>query len=129
MIRPLLPANVSLEDSDGTVAIPGIGDRTYPIQGLMEPVAVVAAAERFRGSDSRWLVIPGSAGQPRDGNPAEADAGVTVVGGSLEGSNVNTVEAMVNMITLARQFDTQMKLLQSADENARRASSVLNINS
>ena len=65
----------------------------------------------------------------RDGNPAEADAGVTVVGGSLEGSNVNTVEAMVNMITLARQFDTQMKLLQSADENARRASSVLNINS
>lgn len=64
----------------------------------------------------------------RDGNPAEADAGVTVVGGSLEGSNVNTVEAMVNMITLARQFDTHMKLLQSADENARRASSVLNIN-
>jgi flagellar basal-body rod protein FlgF len=64
----------------------------------------------------------------RDGNPAEADAGVTVVGGSLEGSNVNTVEAMVNMITLARQFDTQMKLLQSADENAKRASSVLTLN-
>jgi flagellar basal-body rod protein FlgF len=64
----------------------------------------------------------------RDGNPAEADAGVTVVSGSLEGSNVNTVEAMVNMITLARQFDTQMKLLQSADENAKRASSVLTLN-
>jgi flagellar basal-body rod protein FlgF len=64
----------------------------------------------------------------RDGNPAEADAGVTVVGGSLEGSNVNTVEAMVNMITLARQFDTQMKLLQSADENAKKASAVLTLN-
>jgi len=64
----------------------------------------------------------------RDGNPAEADASVTVVGGSLEGSNVNTVEAMVNMITLARHFDTQMKLLQSADENAKRASSVLTLN-
>jgi flagellar basal-body rod protein FlgF len=64
----------------------------------------------------------------RDGNPAEADAGVTVVSGSLEGSNVNTVEAMVNMITLARQFDTQMKLLQSADENAKKASAVLTLN-
>lgn len=64
----------------------------------------------------------------RDGNPAEADARVTVVAGSLEGSNVNTVEAMVNMITLARQFDTHMKLLQSADDNAKKSSTILNIN-
>ena len=64
----------------------------------------------------------------RDGNPAEADAAVTVVGGSLEGSNVNAVDAMVSMIALARQFDTQMKLLQKADENAGHASSVLNLN-
>lgn len=64
----------------------------------------------------------------RDGNPAEADAAVTVVSGSLEGSNVNTVEAMVNMITLARQFDTHMKLLQSADDNAKKSSTILNIN-
>lgn len=64
----------------------------------------------------------------RDGNPAEADAAVTVASGSLENSNVNTVDAMVSMIALARQFDTQMKLLQKADENARVASSVLNLN-
>ncbi len=64
----------------------------------------------------------------RDGNPAEADAAVTVVAGSLEGSNVNTVEAMVNMITLARQFDTHMKLLQHADDNAKKSSTILNIN-
>lgn len=64
----------------------------------------------------------------RDGNPAAADAAATVVSGSLESSNVNTVDAMVDMIALARQFDTQMKLLQSADENARHASTLLNIN-
>lgn len=64
----------------------------------------------------------------RDGNPAEADAAVTVVSGSLESSNVNTVDAIVSMIALARQFDTQIKLLQKADENARVASSVLNLN-
>jgi len=64
----------------------------------------------------------------RDGNPAEADAAVTVASGSLETSNVNAVDAMVSMIALARQFDTQMKLLQKADENAGHASSVLNLN-
>jgi flagellar basal-body rod protein FlgF len=63
----------------------------------------------------------------RDGNPADADANVTVMSGSLEGSNVNTVEAMVNMISLARQFDTQMKMLQMADDNAKQASSVLSV--
>ena len=64
----------------------------------------------------------------RDGNPAEADVNVTVVSGSLEGSNVNTVEAMVNMISLARQFDTHMKLLQTANENDKSASTILNLN-
>lgn len=63
----------------------------------------------------------------KDGNPADVDANVTVVSGSLEGSNVNMVESMVNMITLARQFDTQMKLLQTADDNAKQASSVLSV--
>jgi len=50
-----------------------------------------------------------------------------VVPGSLEGSNVNTVEAMVTMISLARKFDMQMKMLQSADNNSQRASQIMNI--
>ncbi len=66
--------------------------------------------------------------RPRNGNAAEADGKVTVVVGNLESSNVNAVEAMVSMITLARQFDTQMKMLQTADNNAKAASSLLNIN-
>ncbi len=63
----------------------------------------------------------------KDGNPADADASVTVASGSLEGSNTNMVESMVSMITLARQFDLQMKMLQTADDNAKQASSVLSI--
>jgi flagellar basal-body rod protein FlgF len=35
---------------------------------------------------------------------------------------------MVNMITLARQFDMQMKVLQTADNNAKLAATLLNIN-
>src|SRR3989338_58412 len=63
----------------------------------------------------------------KDGTAAIVDANVGVVPGSLEGSNVNTVEAMVTMITLARKFDMQMKMLQTADNNARQASQIMNI--
>lgn len=59
---------------------------------------------------------------------ADADASVTVVQGSLEGSNVNVIEAMVNMISLARQFDSQMKLMQTAENNENKASQILNLN-
>jgi flagellar basal-body rod protein FlgF len=50
------------------------------------------------------------------------------VTGNLEGSNVNVVEAMVDMITLARQFDNQMKMLQTADNDAKTAGQLLSIN-
>ncbi|BCK86692.1 flagellar basal-body rod protein FlgF [Sideroxyarcus emersonii] len=63
----------------------------------------------------------------RDGKAADADAQVTVVSGNLEGSNTNMVESMVNMISLARQYDMQMKMLQTADDNAKQASGVLSV--
>lgn len=63
----------------------------------------------------------------KDGSSAEVDVNVHVASGSLEGSNVNVVEAMVNMISLARQFETQMKLLQSAENNANKASQIFNL--
>jgi flagellar basal-body rod protein FlgF len=63
----------------------------------------------------------------KDGTAAAADVNVGVVPGTLEGSNVNTVEAIVTMISLARKFDMQMKMLQSADNNAQQASQIMNI--
>ena len=63
----------------------------------------------------------------RDGKPADADAQVTILSGNLEGSNTNMVESMVNMISLARQYDMQMKMLQTADDNAKQASGVLSV--
>jgi flagellar basal-body rod protein FlgF len=56
---------------------------------------------------------------------ADADPNVTVSGGALEGSNVNVVEAMVNMIQLGRQFDMQMKLLTNAQTNASAAAQIM----
>ncbi len=51
------------------------------------------------------------------GEPAEADANVTLVTGTLENSNVNTVDALVNMISLSRQFEMQVKMMRTAGEN------------
>lgn len=64
----------------------------------------------------------------KDNAPAPADDKVTVSAGALEGSNVNPVEAMVGMISLARQFETQMKMLQTAEQNDRTAGQLLSFN-
>ena len=64
----------------------------------------------------------------KDNSTADADASVKIASGALEGSNVNVVDAMVNMISLARQFETQMKLIQSAENNADKASQLFNLN-
>jgi flagellar basal-body rod protein FlgF len=63
----------------------------------------------------------------QNGGSAEADTDVNVVSGALEGSNVNVIDAMVSMISLARQFETQMKLVQSAENNANKASQLLSM--
>jgi flagellar basal-body rod protein FlgF len=45
--------------------------------------------------------------------------------GALEGSNVNAVETMVSMIAAARQFEAQMKLIQTSESNEKAASQLL----
>ena len=62
------------------------------------------------------------------GQPAEADATVSLAPGSLEGSNVNAVEAMVGMIALGRSFELQMNLLKNAESNEAKASQILSMN-
>ena len=64
----------------------------------------------------------------KDGGNAQLDPTVQVAGGALEGSNVNPVDCMVNMIALARSFDTQMSLLKNAENNAAKATQILALN-
>ena len=60
----------------------------------------------------------------RDGEPPVSDAGVRMIGGSLESSNVDSVGAMVHMIELARQFENHVKMMKTA-ENLDQASAAL----
>ncbi|MET0333290.1 MAG: flagellar basal-body rod protein FlgF [Rhizobacter sp.] len=56
-----------------------------------------------------------------------ADANARVQDGALEGSNVSAVETMVAMIAAARQFETQMKMLQTAEGDEKAAAQLLSM--
>ena len=45
--------------------------------------------------------------------------------GGIEGSNVNAIESMVAMIAAARQFEQQMKALQTAEQKEQSATKLL----
>lgn len=60
-----------------------------------------------------------------DGTEAPADAGVQIASGTLETSNVNAADAMVNMIELSRRFDLQVKTIRAAEENGAASAQLL----
>ncbi|HLF98178.1 MAG TPA: flagellar basal-body rod protein FlgF [Methylococcaceae bacterium] len=53
----------------------------------------------------------------KNGGAAEASAEVTLVSGALESSNVNSVGEMVSLIELARQFEMQIKMMKTMEDN------------
>lgn len=61
-----------------------------------------------------------------DGSTAATDTTVTVAGSYLEASNVNSVEQMVAMISLSRQFEMQMKAITTAETNDKSATQIIN---
>ncbi|RXS43936.1 flagellar basal-body rod protein FlgF [Idiomarina sp. 29L] len=63
----------------------------------------------------------------KDDQVAFADANVKLQIGALETSNVNSVEEMTNMIALQRQYEMNVKLMKTADENAQRSESLMRI--
>lgn len=111
------PGNSVAVAPDGTVsAIPLTGAKTPTPLGRLKLVNP-ADRDMQRGADGLF--------RTKGGGAADVDQNVRVASGSIEGSNVNAVEAMTGMISLARQFEMQMKLIQTADNSARKGSSVL----
>ena len=52
---------------------------------------------------------------------------VSVVSGALESSNVNTAEALVNMIELSRKYEMQIKMMGTAKAHAQKSDSLLSL--
>ena len=103
---------------DGTVSAIAVGTKPGTATPLGRIKLVNPPEETMvRGDDGLF--------RTNDGKSADVDGGVVVVGGSLEGSNVNVVDAMVTMISLARQFEMHMNMLKNAESNANKASQLL----
>jgi flagellar basal-body rod protein FlgF len=113
-------------DSRITIAADGTVSAT-PATGPQNVVNVVGRLKLVNPPDN--ALVRGADGLFRsaDGVPAAADDNVRLVSETLEGSNVNVVDAMVGMISLARQFEMQMRLVQNAEANARSAGQLLSV--
>jgi flagellar basal-body rod protein FlgF len=61
----------------------------------------------------------------KDGGFLQQDINVSVRSGMLEGSNVNAIEEMVQMISLQRHYEMQVKLMNKADDLSMRGNMLL----
>ena len=112
------PDQELLIGKDGTVSTVPIGQNLNAV-AIAGRIKLVNPAETdlVRGEDGLF--------RQKSGQPAEADANVTLISGALESSNVNPAEAMVSMVSLARQFEMQMRVIRAAEDNNRSADKVL----
>lgn len=102
---------------DGTVSAKVAGQ---PSQAVGKLKLVTPEQGLVRGVDGLF--------RAQNGDPLDADTTARVQSGALEGSNVSSVQTMVDMIAAARQFEAQMKMMTTAEQNERAASQLLSAN-
>ena len=111
-----IPANAQsiTIGSDGTVSI------TLPGQAAPQQVGTVQLADFINpaglqpNGDNLYLETA-SSGSPQAGQPGLNGLG-TLAQGSLESSNVNVVEQMVDMIETQRTYEMNSKAISAADQ-------------
>ena len=109
-----LPAGAAVEvAADGSISAT-VGNGRPQQAGRLKLVS--PEAPLLRGTDGLFRAADGD---------LTADPAARVQGGALEGSNVNAIETMVAMISAARQFEQQMKMLQGAEQREQGAAKLL----
>jgi flagellar basal-body rod protein FlgF len=107
-----IPPSEKIEiGSDGTISVRPIGAAPNAL-AVLDRIKLVKPELSNVFKDQDGLI------RLQNGEPAPLDATVTVASGTLEGSNVNAVGALVNMIELQRKYEMQVKMMKSADENS-----------
>ncbi len=116
-----IPPNAKLEiGKDGTISI-------QPIGQAVNSLAILDRIKLVNPENDKLEKGPDGLMHMKNGKRAAADASVNVVSGSLEASNVNTVGTLVRMIELARQYETNIKLMKSAEDTDRAAAEMIKI--
>ena len=115
------PDNNITISPDGTVS-------AVPLFGTPNNVNVVGRIKLVNPPENQLARGDDGLFRTQNGVPAEVDENVKLASATLEGSNVDPVDSMVSMISLARQFETQITMLQMADADAAKASQILTMN-
>ena len=109
-----LPANAMVQIApDGTVSAKTAGQ---PPQSVGRIKMVTPEGALTRGNDGLF--------RGKNGD-LDADPNARLQDGALEGSNVSPVETMVSMITAARQFEQQMKMITTSEKQEQSAARLL----
>lgn len=112
-----IPPNTQVSiASDGTVSSKQPNGTVTPVGKLK---LVTPEVKLERGEDGLFRSLDGD---------LPADPNARLQEGALEGSNVNPIETMISMISAARQFETQMRLMQTAEKDEQQASKLLSVN-
>ena len=102
---------------DGTVSARGLNGKSQNVGRIK---LVTPETKLQRGEDGLF--------SPADGAQLPLDETARLQDGALEGSNVNPIETTVQMIASQRQYEAQMRLLQTAEQNEKTAAQLLSAN-
>jgi len=105
---------------DGTISITQIGDAGGGSTVIDRIKLVNPDVKELKRNEQGLFIL-------KSGQDAEVDDDVSVVSGTIETSNVNAAAALVNMIELARQFEMQIKMLKTAEENNAQATQMMKL--
>ncbi len=106
--------------SDGTISIVPLGQGPEATAVVDKIRLVKLANDQLYKDEAGELRLP-------ETEVAEPDSELSLVSGALESSNVNPIEAMVKMIDLARRFESQIKMMQTSEENQQAMTNVMKI--
>ena len=95
--------------SDGTISIMPLCANPNALV-VLDRIKMVDLPENTIAKKTDGLI------HTQDGLPQQASANVSLVQGALESSNVNSIQAMVEMIELSKNFELQSKVMKSANE-------------
>jgi len=108
---------------DGSISILASGDEPSVIANISRLKLVSPDQSKMeKGEDGLFRMRDQKVGavQPFDAN-------VEVVSGHLEHSNVNAVQALTQMMALHRQYEMQVKMMSTVDENAQATAAIMDI--
>ncbi|BCN92966.1 flagellar basal-body rod protein FlgF [Thiomicrorhabdus immobilis] len=128
--------NPILNESGTPINVPPVKTITIGDDGTISIVPADSPSNQLVVLDRIRLVKPdpkdlekgldGYARLKADAPPVQQEQ-VTVVSGALESSNVNTAEALVNMIELSRKYEMQVKMMATTKNHAQKSDSILSI--